>query len=333
MTTLTSPQDLLTAVPFMIGFTPDDSLVVMGLRGESVEVAMRIDFPESIDPDQILALVQHLRSNQIDETLLVSYIPDSVTDADIIIKALSEALESGGFPLRESLIVVAGRWRSLVCSDLHCCPIEGQPLPELDSSRVAAEQISLGNPLPFGDEAGMIASLESFPVDPDIQEWISKIPEIDNEVDHQAELQEGAAALIDLLHDFESDGICRDKRLVALVLVRLRNLQIRDFALGSVTEAKTNLYFDTYRWLMRSAPVGYIAPIASVFAAICYERGDGAMAQRVLSRAFGDDPDYALASLLSKLFASGKHPKIFAEMRAQLHPKVCEVIFGSTIQA
>ena len=227
--------------------------------------------------------------------------------------------------------MVAGRWRSLVCSDLHCCPIEGQPLPELDSSRVAAEQISLGNPLPFGDEAGMIASLESFPVDPDIQELISKIPEIDNEVDHQAELQEGAAALIDLLHDFESDGICRDKGLVALVLVRLRNLQIRDFALGSVTEAKTNLYFDTYRWLMRSAPVGYIAPIASVFAAICYERGDGAMAQRVLSRALADDEKYQLAILLKELFARGKRPEIFREMRAELHPKVCDLIFSGSL--
>jgi hypothetical protein len=333
MTTLTSPVDLLSAVPFMIGFTPQDSLVVMGLRNEAVEVAMRLDFPENLDLDQISTIVTHLRSNSVEEALLVSYIPESVTDADVVIKALSEALESGGFPLRESLIVVAGRWRSLVCTDGECCPMEGQPLPPLDSSRIAAEQIALGNPLPFSDESAMLEALEPFPLNKEIEEWIAQIPEIDDESNSQPLQQEGAEAIIDLITDFESDGICRDKRLVALVLVRLKDLQVRDFALGSVTEERSTTFFDAYRWLMRMAPVGYVAPIASIFAAICYERGDGALAQRALQRAIDDDPQYPLADLLRQLFATGKRPEIFREMRAELHPKVCASIFSGTMSA
>lgn len=333
MTTLTSPIDLLSAVPFMIGFTPEDSLVVMGLRSESVEVAMRIDFPDTIDPDQISVIVNHLHTNQIEEALLVSYIPDAVTDADVVIKALSDALESGGFPLRESLIVVAGRWRSLVCGDSDCCPMEGQPLPSLDSSRIAAEQIALGHPLPYLDERSMVESLEPFPADPEIDSWIASIPELDYETEHQSGQREGAEALVDFVGDFSTDGICRDKRLIALLLVRLRDLQVRDFALGSVNEERFQNYFDSYRWLLRSAPKGYVAPIASIFAAICYERGDGAMAQRVLNRALDDDREYPLATLLREVFTRGKRPEIFREMRQELHPKVCEAIFGSTIQA
>ena len=34
MTTLTSPIDLLAAVPFLIGYAPKDSLVLVGLRGD-----------------------------------------------------------------------------------------------------------------------------------------------------------------------------------------------------------------------------------------------------------------------------------------------------------
>ena len=89
MTTLASPIDLLSAVPFMIGYQPTDSLVLIGLRQESVELAMRIDFPTSVDIEQNMTLVDHLRRNEIEETLLVSYIPDSVSDADVVIKALS----------------------------------------------------------------------------------------------------------------------------------------------------------------------------------------------------------------------------------------------------
>ena len=332
MTTLTSPHDLLAAVPFMIGYKPDDSLVLIGLRHEAVELAMRVDFPETVDLEQIALLIDHLRKNEVEEALLVSYIPDSVTDADVVIKALSEALESAGFPLRESLIIVAGRWRSLICGDELCCPLEGQALPALDSSRVAAEQIALGNPLPFRDEDELLRSLEPFDEDPELLQWISTI-EQEQEVSNPQELQrEGAEALIDFVNDFGSDGICRDKRLVALLLLRLKDIQVRDFALGSVTEEKINLYFDAYRWLMRSAPIGYVAPIATIFAAICYERGEGALAQRVLDRAFADEKNYGLARLMRQLFATGQKPEIFREMRSELHPKICDAIFSGTLQ-
>ncbi|MSV78281.1 MAG: DUF4192 family protein, partial [Actinobacteria bacterium] len=41
MTTLTSPHDLLTAVPFLVGYQPEDSLVLIGLKDDLVGMAMR----------------------------------------------------------------------------------------------------------------------------------------------------------------------------------------------------------------------------------------------------------------------------------------------------
>ena len=332
MTTLASPIDLLSAVPFMIGYQPSDSLVIIGLRKESVELAMRIDFPMSVDIEQNMTLVDHLRRNEIEETLLVSYIPDSVSDADVVIKALSESLESANFPLRESLIVVANRWRSLICADALCCPIEGQPLPAFEQARVTAEQISLGNPLPYRNVEDLRQSLERFEVDEELESAITSIPEDADSETAQKRRQEGAEALIDFINDFESDGICRDKKLIAIILVRMKDLQVRDFALGSVTYERLNLYFDAYKWLMRMAPQNYVAPIATVFSAVCYEKGEGVMAQRVLDRALSDDPDYALAHLFRQFFATGRKPEIFADMRKELHPKVCDAIFSGTLQ-
>lgn len=96
--------------------------------------------------------------------------------------------------------------------------------------------------------------------------------------------------------------------MIALVLVRLLDLQVRDFALGSVTEETMTHYFNAWRWLMRIAPSGYVAPVATLFAAVAYERGDGALAQRALDRVESDDPEYAMLILFRKFSRAHGRP-------------------------
>jgi len=80
--------------------------------------------------------------------------------------------------------------------------------------------------------------------------------------------------------------------------------------------------------LLRSAPSGFVAPVACLAAAIAYEYGDGALARAALDRAFADTPTYSLAPLLQRVFSAGWPPQSFAQMRSELHPKVCAAIFG-----
>jgi hypothetical protein len=79
---------------------------------------------------------------------------------------------------------------------------------------------------------------------------------------------------------------------------------------------------------LRSAPTGFVAPVACLAAAIAYEYGDGALARAALDRAFTDAPTYSLALLLQRVFNAGWPPQSFAQMRGELHPKVCAAIFG-----
>ena len=332
MTTLTSPLDLLSAIPFLVGYTPEDSIVLISLRDDSIDVAMRIDFPSSLDTQSLQNLVDHLHRNRAEAAILVSYIPDTCMDADVILKWLIDAIDEREIPLRESIVVVAGRWRSMFCDDNECCPIEGSELPQLESSRIAAEQVAQGKPLPFPSVDAMIDSLAHIE-DETLTAKIAEIPPIDYSNKPEVRQRIGAGAIIDFLHDFESDGICRDKGLVATALFYLRDLQVRDFALGSVSLENSDLCFAAWRWMLRIAPRGYVAPVATIFAAICYERGDGAMAQRALDRADEDEPGYALTHLLREVFKAGLPPTIFASMRSELHPKVCEAIFSGSMKA
>lgn len=329
MTTVTSPSDLLAAVPFLIGYQPSDAIVLMALKNDSISMAIRIDFPDALPLPEANALARKFA--ECDGALMVSYIPENCTDAESVIRPLSEVFAELDIPLRESIIVVGERWRSLVCGDPDCCPIEGSPLPSLVDSRVAVEEISRGKPMPFNSLAEMSNSLGAN-LDEVILEMIGRITPIDYEGDPLPAQREGANAVVDFLHDFEVDRICRDKRLVALTLVRLKDLQVRDYALG-VMNSESDLYFDAWRWLVTKAPDGYIAAPATLLAVAAYERGDGAMANLALERASLDQPNYSMVKLLTQVFRSGKPPAIFSELRSELHPKVCQALFSGSISA
>jgi hypothetical protein len=141
--------------------------------------------------------------------------------------------------------------------------------------------------------------------------------------------RDGATAVIDLANDFIAHGISTDQDLIAHVLGRLSDIQVRDFALGSHDEESITAYRAMWLHLLRSAPSGFIAPVATLAAAIAYESGESALARAALARAFDDCPTYSLATLLQRVFSAGWPPQSFAGMRSELHPKVTAGIFGN----
>ncbi|MDA2997454.1 MAG: hypothetical protein O3C24_03585 [Actinomycetota bacterium] len=47
--------------------------------------------------------------------------------------------------------------------------------------------------------------------------------------------------------------------------------------------------------------------------------------------AIGDCPNYPLALLLRRVFSAAWPSSSFAAMRAELHPRICATLFGSSI--
>ena len=328
MTTLTSPIDLLAAVPFLIGYAPKDSLVLVGLRGDEMSLAMRVDYPEDVDLDQIDTLANHLVKEKSDGALLVAYLPLDVMDAECLLTPLREAIELREIKVRECVIVSKGKWRSSICTDPACCPPEGSELPTFEETRIAAEQVAMGKPLPFPDLEGLLESIKS-ESNEEIKNFVKKIKPINYKAEGVRVLQrEGALAVNDLAAEFAEKGMSGDNLLIALVLKRLLDLQVRDYAMGIVSEENIETMWQMWRHLMKVAPSGYIAPVATLFSAVNYERGDGAMATKSLEKALEDQPNYPLAKLLKRVYAAGWPPESFAKMRAELHPKVVATLFG-----
>ena len=148
MTTLkvSSPAELISAVPFLIGFHPADSLTVVALHGPRITYAVRIDLPEHGTPEEeARAAVLHLA------TVVLRQEPEAVTiigygDEPRVTPAvlrISETFRKAGVAIVDELHVEDGRYWSYLCTDASCCSPEGQPCEPADSV-VAAEATFAG---------------------------------------------------------------------------------------------------------------------------------------------------------------------------------------------
>ena len=165
-----------------------------------------------------------------------------------------------------------------------------------------------------------------------LDDQLSKLNEINYDGDDVLKQQRlGAIAVNQLVANFALTKHEDDLELIAFVLVRLKDLQVRDYAMGLVTDENIDQQFNFWYWLMSSAHKGYIAPVACIFAACAYESGESDLAHKALDNAFADQISYPLAVLLRRVFFSGWPAQSFAAMRSQLHPKICASLFGGSI--
>lgn len=329
MTTLTSPHDLLAAIPFLIGYHPENSLVLVALKDDAVGMAMRVDIPTDIAPESYDLLASHFQREAAEAALLVAYV-DAQTDPEPVLINTSAALLRAGISIKESLIVSDGRYRSMLCHDSECCPPLGSPIPDIDSSRIAAEHVIAGHPMPYANVSGLVQSIAALPSAME-ESWQREVQGfwVEGDSENLLDLQrDGATAVIDLAGEYTQGRGAEDRELAARVIGRISDIQVRDFALGSHNDETADAYWQMWRDLLLIAPRGFVAPIASIFAALAYERGEGALAHKALDRALADDERYSLALLLRRVFTAGWPPQSFSAMRAELHPKVVAGIFG-----
>lgn len=333
MPTLTSAHDLITAIPFLIGFHPTESIVLISIKDEAIGLAMRIDLPQHLSSDEIDLLAHHFLRDGAETALLVAYMPDNREDGDLLLISLGAGLIRNGVEIQESLVVHNGRYRSIICRDPSCCASDGRLLPDIESTEIAAEHVVAGIPMPYANinelKETLAADHSSFDLD-----WSDQVNRffIAEDSEELQELRRDGVETMDLLFDdFRVGRGASERTLVARMIGRMSDVQVRDYALGVHSEDTFDSYFTMWRELLRLAPRGFVAPIACIVAAMSYESGDGALAQKALDRALEDDERYPLAGLLRRVFNAGWPPESFSQMRRELHPKVVGAIFEEPI--
>ncbi|HET6635225.1 MAG TPA: DUF4192 domain-containing protein [Streptomyces sp.] len=153
---LRSPGELADALPYLLGFHPDDSVVLVALHGERGRFGgrMRVAIPAEPEAwagiaDQLagcLVTASSARGDRPDGALLfLCRDPGPGEDGAVVVEQLRPfaqllrtACGEREVPVYEALCVSAGRWWSYVCRGADCCPPEGSALSPPGTSQMAA---------------------------------------------------------------------------------------------------------------------------------------------------------------------------------------------------
>ena len=128
------------------------------------------------------------------------------------------------------------------------------------------------------------------------------------------------------------DIIKNDEELMtettAAVLLALRDIQVRDYAMGLLVPEETDKTIPILQWLHDAATNDTVVAPATLLAITYYQKSDVDKANELLN--IGKLQGYSLANLLGRVFNSGWPVAAFHAMQMELHPKVTAGIFGES---
>lgn len=324
---LTSPDALVAALPYLVGFPPYESGVILWLRGRRLLLTQRLDLPPQGDDmgAWLDAAWGHLAAQEADEIVIA--VVSGRADITRLAAALADVASVRGVDVRDQLVLHEGRWRSLLCTDEQCCPSEGRTIDEQVAAHVAAEFTGAGLS-PVAAREALVAELEQDPVRSAlVAECAAARPRRQGPAHEQArdEAIDAFLAALDAGSDGRGAGDPSLEEVTAL-LAGLDDVRVRDTVLWEVSHAGPDRQLRALRQFVsatRQAPPGLVAPVATCAAVASWLVGDGARAQVALDRALRDRPDYSLALLVQHSVRIGLPPRAWREAMHGLTREQC----------
>ncbi|GGK64540.1 hypothetical protein Ppa06_18690 [Planomonospora parontospora subsp. parontospora] len=303
---LGSTEDVLGAVPYLLGFHPAESLVVIGLRGSPpkgrVHLTVRWDLPlADHDLSRILPL---LRKEEITQVIVVGYGsgPLVTPAADAAVALFRE----GGIRLLDALRVEDGRYWSYVCSRTDCCPPSGAPY-DREAGAVAVRAVAHGlvalpdretlerSLAPVGGAARTAMRGVTGRVAEELRRRIAGCEDPDGLA--AGIVADGTARVRAAIGVYAAGGRLDDEQAARLGF-DLAVIRIRDEAWALITDDAHDAHRRLWQDLTRRLEPRFVPPAASLLAMAAWRDGDSALASVALARAHEADPGYSMANLL-----------------------------------
>lgn len=301
---LSGPGDLLTSLPYSIGFHPKHSILVACLHGMRLGLIQRIDIPPNQHVKQAMAamMVPLLREKPT-SVLLVGY-EDTEGESTFMLDALASKIERTRIEVDAVLMVRNGRWYNANCQS-SCCPPEGTPLVLRDA--VAAEFIAQGAN-PQESREAVASRLEPTSLTADNVSHLSDESWVDElvELSWTKILTVGSPTLQQISH-VASSLYCIEFRdaLIAHLCPGTLDMSLvspqMQAILGRLPVAPERILIDRLIDMCAKLQDADAAPMATVLGVYAWHKGDGAIARLAVERALRCDPSYRLAQLLERM--------------------------------
>ena len=307
---LRDPADVLSLVPYLLGFHPADSVVVLGERDGRMAFQARGDLADAIGMAGHYAAV--VGRQQVTSAIVIGYGEAAAVTPAVL--AVAGRLGEGGIRVRDVLRVTAGRYWSYLCQSLECCPPEGIAFDPATSVVTTAAVVDGHVALPSR------AALESrlAPLDPLTRAGMRAATErADRRLaalldaaggDPSAALRVAGGAAVRAAVARHRAGGQLDDDEVAWLSVLLAHPPARDEAWAAV-EVVPQRHVGLWSEVLRRAEPRVRAAPATLLGFAAWQAGDGIIAGMAVARALAADPDHVMARLLGEVIAGGVPPR------------------------
>lgn len=312
---LNRPSALIAALPAILGFTPENSLVLVSMERGEVGAVLRVDLSCELI-DGLDNLVSVAASATPDAAIAIVVDPDGalcpmcIDGHRQLCSALADELSAHDIPLWAAYLVdhvgAGGRW--------HCvdgCGSRGV-VDDPQSSPVTVAAVLDGRRL-YGRRSDLLAVLSV-----DDHQRCMRIAEAIEA------LQQGGTGVGDRTRGVVEDGLAAVEKIgagatltdaeIAVLAYGLSDLQARDtlyaLAVGECADAAETLWAALSRCLPEPWRVEALVQLA--FCA--YVRGDGPLAGLALEQARSIDPAHRMARLLDQALQRGMRPEDIREL-------------------
>ena len=313
-----SPADLLAVVPFVLGFHPEDSLVLLTTDGAARQLHARIDLPQAQgEVEEMTAqLRQAVARAGARSVVLVAYSDDQCLALEAS-SGLARRLHEDGVQVSAAIRADGECWFCLDCDD-DLCSWEGTPY-DVSAHPVTARAVLDGR-VTYRSRQELADSLIG--TDPDATEAVSEASD-EAMRRFQAVVRDGGGTQGDgPRQHLITEGHWLRRRIARYVetgepfdpdeagraLVAMVNIEVRDVAWAAINRTDARAHVELWRDLVRRTPVDLAAAPAALLGFAAWLAGDGALAWCAIDRCQEAEPDYNLARLLSQALAAAIDP-------------------------
>ena len=317
---LNRPGSLIAALPAVLGFVPEKSLVLVTLEGSEMGCVLRVDLADGL-LDNLDGMAQAAAATGADAAIVVIVDEAGAScrmcndDHRRLIDAVRDALGEYGVALRHAhvadRVAAGGRWHGVdgsgggIVEDPMASPLaaaavlDGRRLyPSRRELQEVIQVVALDDP----EEATALSDVISEHV-----ECVADEPRHDADVRADVEHAMAVAANLD-------DGRPPSDEDMARLAYALTDPEVRDtlyaLAVGTEAAAAESLWVMLSRRLPEPWRVEALVQLA--FAA--YARCDGPLAGVALEAALRCNPDHRMAGMLDTALQSGMRPEQIREL-------------------
>jgi hypothetical protein len=310
---LRDPADLVGLVPYLLGFVPAESLVVVFVRGGRLGLTARMDLVGDESTNRLVEGVAELAAAHQPESIVALTYTNKESGRE-----QAERITDGLVPygLTESLLVEDRRWWSLTCTE-GCCPAEGTSY-ELSTQRVSAEAVYAGLSVLPDREA-----LQAFVAGPGEDEVDDLIAVVDSllpglPADRAARQQlmaQRVEAYLDDTEDLTDQECCR------FALLGL-DLHVRDVAWALMTREDAESHVRLWQQVVSRTPATLGSAPVCLLGMAAWLSGNGALVNFCVDRMADLEPGYTMTGLLADITDRALPPTLWDGIGDNLRAEV-----------